>query len=1272
MDTETNHPADGAPAFPEASPEYVPQAMPTAVVTESQIVSLVELAPFSAPNVNIPAVANQGSTDPASYPAPETSPAQHQSDLQEHDHSSADEPGNPDLLPKLDTGGSQPETHPQEEPATRAIAMPSCSTARFPPTHTRLCPKLASLPSPEPVPVPKQGVTSSPKDSIPDGHCGSWRDGSAETIVAPVPQSPSSTASSLAIADSAAIISGVTDLEQNKDGTLVDKRDAIANSHHGAQEPPRTTPRPAPPTARRSRTARSFVVSAGRRGLHFPRAPARGADRELQNFMARVHPEALPLQIPRVHTRRDEALPGAPNLSRAFYRPKAGKDGPQNSRAARVPQAPMAANMPAGLAAAHGRIPIHDMEGVPHVLGGLVEASVGRKDLLFAKEVKGDLSDCYNTLKVARHQFFAYPPPDMFEHNREFDRELEEARPTFYGFDTEVIDRQVDYYGGGSEYFAKLMEEHQAEFDPVYESFTSIKAQLTSLNYDRERIITSQYAEKPAMTPQACRKRLAEIAVAEEPLLEDINSVRPELTEIVFRGRVKIAHALKQDLRAPNVIDEKRFRACQRTILEEREREIGVAGSMIGLRGTPKQQSLENYTTIMRCAQIHVDEVLAEFDEPEKLHRVGKPTKLGGPRPPSRESYRDAVITTIPLWFTILDAKGTVKLYGDTPLDRFRELTQSMGNSYAVAREERRNDESRPNKDLWPKQFHEPHGAWPNANQRERGGWWACRSGPDASRAERDCQLCHAEEPVPSAGRRAAAIHQHITDEIEKAMAEANKRDRLMLKYQLQQEREDVDRYWQRREFTRSGGGANISEVMFRRGVNELNYRPLAGRSQSWQPQGSAAQSQDLAGMSAGVVNKPRQMERAQTWPQPGPQTEAWETLRGKQADDKNGPSKTVSQPPGDKLVAFPRFELLCGQTVEMNLGPQTGSSQASQRLAGEHISDVNSPQAGPSQTLQRPAGSRAHPLLSGRQANGNTPPKVTDLSPPSQLLLDRSPPLQPQLSDIHVHGSTSPRAASSQGLGRSPPLQPPLSDIHVHGSTSPPAPSTQGLGRSPPLLPQLSDIHANGRTSPPTPGPSQLPQRPAGSRTHPLLSGMCTPNKTTSLRVSVPPQTPYRPTGSRTHPLLSSMYTPNKTVSPPAGGPSHPPQHPVRSQTHPLPSETYTPNKAVSLATARPPYLPQHAEHPTVSPQTQGQVHPLLSGKTTPTTTTNNKQTAPPQSQLLHRHNSSQVHDVLHGRNETAPATGSGSGPAQLRSALARPGSGRKGVGGKRVSWQY
>ena len=297
MDTETTRPAEGAPALPEASPKNTPQATPTAAVPEAQIVSPAAFAPFSVPNVNIPAVANQGGTDPASYPVPETSPAQHQSDLQEQDHPSADKPGKPDSLPKPDTGGSHSETLPQEESATAAIVMSSCSTARFASAHTRQCAKLASLTSPEPVPVPKQGVTPSPKASIRDGHCGTWRDGSAETVVAPVPPSPSPAATPLAIANSAAIISGETDPAQNKDDTPIDESDETVDPRQdaAAQKPPRTIPRPAPPAARRSRAARSFVVSAGRRGSHFPKAPARGAGRDLQNFLPQAHPEALSL-----------------------------------------------------------------------------------------------------------------------------------------------------------------------------------------------------------------------------------------------------------------------------------------------------------------------------------------------------------------------------------------------------------------------------------------------------------------------------------------------------------------------------------------------------------------------------------------------------------------------------------------------------------------------------------------------------------------------------------------------------------------------------------------------------------------------------------------------------------------------------------------------------------------------------------------------------------------------------------------------------------------
>jgi hypothetical protein len=272
---------------------------------------------------------------------------------------------------------------------------------------------------------------------------------------------------------------------------------------------------------------------------------------------------------------------------------------------------------------------------------------------------------------------------------------------------------------------------------------------------------------------------------------------------------------------------------------------------MIGLEGTLKEQNHTTHTAILRFSKHVVDESLKEFDDEEKWH---KSVNSG---PTNRPSNLDTVAPTVPEWFTILDARGPNALYaGATREERFKSLLEVMGALPHSAREDQYADESRPERHTWNKEYHEPNDAWPKAIQRAKGGWWACGSGPDASSAERNCQLCHHQrvvnEPVSASSPSMADLYQRILDEIESAMAEANKKDQSWLKHKLQQEREAIDRYWQEREWCRSGGGVHISEVLHSRDVNDLNYRPSAGRSELWQGSDAVAQPQEPLGKQAG------------------------------------------------------------------------------------------------------------------------------------------------------------------------------------------------------------------------------------------------------------------------------------------------------------------------------------------------------------------------------------------------------------------------------------
>ncbi|KAL2159872.1 hypothetical protein VTH06DRAFT_2005 [Thermothelomyces fergusii] len=583
--------------------------------------------------------------------------------------------------------------------------------------------------------------------------------------------------------------------------------------------------------------------------------------------------------------------------------------------------------------------------------GDVAEQSLGPSDPPFAKNGGGNASGSRSSNDGGdgdHHYFFHFPPPDMGHHNRDFDRELERSRPVYDGLNTDLIDKQLDAFAARTELILSRLKAHQAEFEPVNTLFIAIKNELTHLNYERQRAITSQYSLLNRTTPRERARILARVAEAEKPLLEEQKRVKEVLMELVIRGRTKIARILREDLRVPATIDETRARTSRRKMMEEQYTELGIAGAMIGLRGSLKQQSYSNHTAILRFARRVVDEGLKEFDE---KHSWGKP---GEPVSVEPVSNVDSVVTTVPPWFAILDAKGTVKLRATGPVDRLKELLQILQTSWNAAREEEWADEFRPNRHAWKKQYHEPSDAWPNALRRKRGGWWACRSGPDASPAERSCKLCHQSAASPQgqvSTRTAREQYRRVLEEIEAAQAEASKRHQLMLKYQLQQEREDIDQYWQRREWIRSGGGVEVSKVLHGRDVGEPNYRP----SSSFQASGLMPRKQTINEPTfppaAGPSSPPRPLGRRSPLPD--------ESLTGEAASKLGSVSGESSRPPR-RLHGSPLFhELLAGKQgneVPTQMPPPLSlhrlhSSQAHDALHGRLPSnDTSPPQGGPSQ----------------------------------------------------------------------------------------------------------------------------------------------------------------------------------------------------------------------------------------------------------------------------------------------------------------------------------
>ncbi|KAK3292332.1 uncharacterized protein B0H64DRAFT_227045 [Chaetomium fimeti] len=871
----------------------------------------------------------------------------------------------PDSAAMFDRGNSPHEPCFQGVSAATATTATPYSLAAFSADANRRSVTLASLTSSESHPARND-----------KRHSTSNTDREAnllEPCLQAITLSPRSGVDSTVVARSAFTSLETIQAAQNKAKTP-DKGDKAAESDSEdnddvvSPESPRDIPHVAASPARRQRAAGSSTVPTGHRPLLCPRMRRKSSHRTVQ--------------------KKSKGGNQAQQRSRARRVPQANNQLQQQSRAPREPQT----NVAVPSAACQPRIPRVDMEGVPHVVGGLVESSLGIGSPLFARQVEGDPLDPYNSVKVDRHEFFHFPPPDMGEHNREFERQLEESRPVYEGFGSDFIDEQLSSYAARTKAFAKAMEERHADLDRANDSLLFNKEKLAHLNHERQRAIANKFSRGKVMTRKEQTKLFARIGEAEEILTQEQDLVHQELDEVIMRCRAEITSVLHEDLRPPTVIDRKRSRTHERKTVEEQGTELAIAVAMTGLRGTLKEQDQSTQEAIMHNAQLVVDQQLKAFDQQDDWRKSAEPT----PIPPT--SNVDAVVTSVPEWFTIMEAKKAVPLRGATLLDKFKDLLLLMGTSVKNARAEQWGEGFRPNKHTWNKQHHQPNGAWPNTIQRIRGGWWHCRNGPDASAPERNCELCHREVPVPRVedqGPSEKQRYQRLLENIEAAQAEANKKDRLSLKHQLQQEREDINQYWQQREWRRSGGGVDVSEVLHGRDVNDLNYRSST-EPQSWRHPPPLFWSPEHHGEQA-----IKETLASPTTPLPIPQRLCGS---GKKVSPGSRSAGDPSTPPRH-LGRSPRFyELPPSGQLNGDLGspginlsqparPLHGSTMFHELLSGRKIKEDIKTRTTPTPGLHRHNSSQVHDILHDRHGD-NDPPSPTQ-DGPSQLRSSMSRPGQ-------------------------------------------------------------------------------------------------------------------------------------------------------------------------------------------------------------------------------------------------------------------------------------
>jgi len=143
---------------------------------------------------------------------------------------------------------------------------------------------------------------------------------------------------------------------------------------------------------------------------------------------------------------------------------------------------------------------------------------------------------------------------------------------------------------------------------------------------------------------------------------------------------------------------------------------------------------------------------------------------------------RDTCYSDIPEWF---------------PKERVEhawEALTAMLNEYVVLEEISQGYGHKPSNHAsgWDKEFHNKDKKWA-ALGRPGGGWWKCKSGPDAPAAERSCDICHRTKTSDELAHAAAAAQsakkaanvsqrkQVLLEWIESRIKEVGKKDRQIV-----------------------------------------------------------------------------------------------------------------------------------------------------------------------------------------------------------------------------------------------------------------------------------------------------------------------------------------------------------------------------------------------------------------------------------------------------------------------------------------------------------
>ncbi|KAI2619957.1 hypothetical protein GGR54DRAFT_639721 [Hypoxylon sp. NC1633] len=197
----------------------------------------------------------------------------------------------------------------------------------------------------------------------------------------------------------------------------------------------------------------------------------------------------------------------------------------------------------------------------------------------------------------------------------------------------------------------------------------------------------------------------------------------------------------------------------------------------------------------------------------------------------------------IPDWFAVLDKSNMIKLHGADPTSRWNSLLGLMSSLDKQVEQDR--IDATENKPIWDKVWHDPDDCWPYSwpfpHQRAKGGFWRCRSGPDAPEAERYCFRCHVRfrrsKQQLSAPKPEEQL-QKVMDAIMKAMGEVAERDKIVAMHMMQGKGDKSDDEISVKDLRLSTGEADGEDDLQRdkhynllRGCEDVTYNEAAHKA---------------------------------------------------------------------------------------------------------------------------------------------------------------------------------------------------------------------------------------------------------------------------------------------------------------------------------------------------------------------------------------------------------------------------------------------------------